>query len=97
MLPAIEARARIAFRFLKGDERDKAVQETICNACCVFDRLARTWTIVPGDGADSLTPSLHAKDVCSTHCRLRTGVVVPSLLRENGREDLGQEPAVFTP
>jgi hypothetical protein len=39
MLPTIEHYARVSFRRLKGDDRDEAVQEAICNACRAYARL----------------------------------------------------------
>ena len=41
MLPAIVTHARIAFRHLKGEARQDAVQETIANALVAFVRLVR--------------------------------------------------------
>ncbi len=39
MLPAIEKYAKRTFRCRKGDAREEAIQETICNACCAYARL----------------------------------------------------------
>ena len=96
MLPAIERRARITFRHLKGDDRDEAVQETICNACLAYARL------VDRGRADVATPSslvlyaaaqfrdgrrvgspLNINDVCSVYCQRRKGVKVQPLSRWN--------------
>ena len=40
ILPAIARYAKIAFRHLRPEAREEAVQEAICNACCAFARLA---------------------------------------------------------
>lgn len=104
MLPAIETRARLAFRFLKGDDRDEAVQETICNACCAFARLAEqgrstaataaslaAYAIAQVRAGRHVGGTLNVNDVCSTHCRLRKGVVVEALLRQDDRDGQWRE------
>lgn len=92
MLPDIERHARIAFRHLKGDNRDEAVQEAVCNACQAFARLvdqgreeAATWSSLAKfavaqvrDGRRIGSP-LNVRDVCSTHCQRRKGVRVGPL------------------
>jgi hypothetical protein len=40
MLPVIESHAKVAFRHLDPDAREEAVQETVCNACRAYARLA---------------------------------------------------------
>src|SRR5262245_58995051 len=40
MLPTIEAQAKIAFRHLAPEAREEAGQETVCNACQAYARLA---------------------------------------------------------
>jgi hypothetical protein len=40
MLPAILTHARVAFRHLKGDNRDDLVQEVVANSFVAFARLA---------------------------------------------------------
>ena len=82
MLPDIERHARIAFRHVKGDNREEAVQEAVCNACQAFARLvergreqAATWSSLAKyavaqvrDGRRIGSP-LNVRDVCSTHCQ----------------------------
>ena len=94
MLPQIERHARFAFRDRTGEARDEAVQETICNACVVFARLAKqgragaaTWSSLAKyairqvrDGR-RVGGSLNVKDVTSDHCRRRKQVKVQSLCR----------------
>jgi len=41
MLPTIRRYAHVAFRHLKGDNRDDAVAEVVANACVAFARLAK--------------------------------------------------------
>ena len=104
MLPAIETRACLAFRFLKGDDRDEAVQETICNACCAFARLAElgrrnaataasltAYAVAQIRAGRRVGGKLNINDVCSTHCRLRKGVVVQALLRQDRRDGQWRE------
>jgi len=38
VLPAIEKSAERAFRRLNAQAREEAVQEVVCNACCVYAR-----------------------------------------------------------
>ena len=40
ILPSIRRKARIAFRHLKPEAREDAVQETVANACLAYARLA---------------------------------------------------------
>ena len=94
MLPHIERHARMAFRDRKGEARDEAVQETVCNACVVYARLAKqgragaaTWSSLAKyairqvrDGR-RVGGSLNIKDVTSDHCQLRKQVKVQPLCR----------------
>lgn len=94
MLPKIERHARIAFRSLKGDNRDEAVQEAVCNACRAFARLseqgraeAATWSSLARfairqvrDGR-RVGSSQNVRDVCSVHCKRRHGVTIEPLSR----------------
>ena len=96
LLPAIERRARITFRHLRGDDLDEAMQEITCNACLAYARL------VDRGRADAATPSslvlyaaaqfrdgrrvgspLNIGDVCSVYCQRRKGVKVQPLSRWN--------------
>lgn len=94
MLPQIECHARFAFRDRKGEAREEAVQETICNACVVYARMAQqgrtgaaTWSSLVTyairqvrDGR-RVGGSLNVRDVTSDHCRLRKRVKVQPLCR----------------
>jgi hypothetical protein len=39
MAPAIERHARLSFRHLRGEARAEAIQNALCNACVVVERL----------------------------------------------------------
>lgn len=39
MLPRIQAYAKFAFRHLRAESREEAIQETVCNACQAYKRL----------------------------------------------------------
>jgi hypothetical protein len=94
MLPAIVKHARIAFRDRKGDRRDEAVQEVVCNCCCAYARLveqgrthAATWSSLARfavrqvrDGRTVGTP-VNSRDVSAQKCQQKHGVDVHSLYR----------------
>jgi hypothetical protein len=92
MIPMIEAHAKIVFRRLDPEAREEAVQETICNACCAYARLAergRTDVAYPSALARfgvrqtivgrKVGSKLNVRDVSSPYCRSRKGVVVERL------------------
>ena len=107
MLPHIERHARMAFRDRTGEARDEAVQETVCNACVVFARLAKqgragaaTWSSLAKyairqvrDGR-RVGGSLNIKDVTSDHCQLRKRVKVQPLFRWDEPKQEWQEMLV---
>jgi hypothetical protein len=92
MLPTIENHARFAFRHLKPDHLEEAVQETVCNCCLAFTGLvergraeAANWSslakyaVAQVRGGRRVGSSLNIKDVSSTYCQQRKGVHVGSL------------------
>ncbi len=104
MLPHIERHARIAFRHLRGDTRDEAVQEAVCNACQAYARLAEqgrsnaaTWSslakyaVAQVRGGRCVGSPLNVRDVCSTYCQGRKGVRVGPLCRWDHQEGAWQE------
>ena len=107
MLPQIEAHARYAFRRLKGDHREEAVQEAICNCCLAFARLveqgraeAATWSSLARyavaqvrDGRRVGCPR-NVKDVTSRHCQQRKAVRVRSLHDWDDEEEQWREVLV---
>lgn len=107
LLPAIERDVRIAFRKLKGDHRDEAVQEVICHCCQAYARLNRQGR--PGAAtARSLAryavaqywvgrrigSPLNVQDVTSAYCRYKKGVRVESLHHRDHAGDAWQEMLV---
>ena len=104
MVPAIERQARIAFRQLKAEARQEAVQEVICNACCAFARLAelnKTDLAYPSvlarfgirqtiDGRRT-GAKLNVRDVSSEYCQRKKGVLVERLDRYDDEEQAWAE------
>ena len=107
MVPKIERHARISFRYLKGDHRDEAVQEVLCNCCAAFARLveqgraeAATWSSLARfavaqvrDGR-SVGNTQNVKDVTSRHCQQRKQVEVRSLHEWDDEEEQWREMLV---
>jgi len=104
MLPTIERYAHTTFRRLKGDSRDDAVQEAICNACRAYARL------VEQDRADAATPKslaryavsqvragrqvgqpMNVRDVTSACCQRRNQLQVRPLCAWDSQEQEWQE------
>ena len=107
MLPKIEQHARIVFRDRNREAREEAVQETVCNACVAFARLAEqgrthvaTWSSLTKyalaqvrDGRRVGT-RLNIHDVSSQHCQQRKSVEVQSLHRWDDRNEEWTEMVV---
>jgi DNA-directed RNA polymerase specialized sigma24 family protein len=110
MLPKIQKHASYMFRELKGDHREEAIQDAICNACLAFARLvdqgraeAATWSSLARyavaqvrDGRRVGT-SLNIKDVCSQHCQQRKGIAVTNLSRWDDQNEEWKEMIVEDP
>jgi hypothetical protein len=92
MLPTIRQQANYAFRRMRPDEKEDAMEEIVCATCAAFGRL------VAQGKADVACPSalvrfavrqfrcgrrlgctLNVKDVSSTYCRLQKQVVLERL------------------
>lgn len=68
MMPLIERHAKVAFRYLDAEAREEAIQETVCNACRAYARLAEL------DKVDVAYPSVLARfGVAQTKAGRRTG------------------------
>lgn len=107
MLPAIRTHAKIAFRHLNPEAREEAVQETTCNACCAFKRLAELGKLelaYPGvlarygvaqvkDGR-KVGGHLNCKDVLSEYCQAKKHVRVERLDRFDEEEGQWLEAVV---
>ena len=107
MLPAITRHAKIAFRHLRAEAREEAVQGTICNACAAIARLAELGkldmayaTVLARYGVaqvkDGRTTGghLNCKDISSPYCRRLKGIVMERLDQYNVEEDTWKEIAI---
>ena len=92
MLPAIRQHARISFRHLGPEAREEAVQEVICNACCAVARLGELnkldlcypsvlarFAVSQVRDHRKVGCKLNIKDVLSSYCQRRKGIVVERL------------------
>ena len=107
MLPKIQEQARYRFRHLKGDHRDEAVQEVICNCCAAYARLVEqgradtaTWSSLARYGIAQVRVGrrvgspLNIKDISSRHCQLRKQVGIQRLHRWNSQNEEWSEMVV---
>jgi len=107
MLPAIVRHAKIAFRHLRAEAREEAVQGTICNACDAIARLAELGkldvayaTALARYGVAQVKDGrmtgghLNCKDVLSGYCQRLKGVVVERLDVFSDEENAWKEAVV---
>jgi hypothetical protein len=92
MMPTIKTHAKVAFRHLDAEAREEAIQEVICNACCVYARLvelnktdlaypsvlARFGVAQVKDGR-KVGGHLNIRDVSSSYCQQHKGISVERL------------------
>ena len=99
MLPVITTHAKIAFRDLKPEAREEAVQETVCNACQAYARLVelgKTDVAFPSAlarfGASQTREGrkvggkLNVQDVLSDYCQQRKNLLIERLDRYDSEE-----------
>ena len=92
MLPTIRRHARFAFRHLRPEAREEAVQEVVCNACCAVARLAELdkldlayptvlarFAVAQVKDGRKVGCKLNIRDVLSPHCQQRKKVTVERL------------------
>ncbi len=92
MLPAIVNHARFAFRHLKGEARQDAIQEVIANALVAFVRLVRRrkialayptvlarYAVAQFQDGRRIGNRLNIKDVLSSYAQKQKGIVVDRL------------------
>lgn len=107
MLPIIRQHARIAFRHLRAESREEAVQSVICNACAAIARLADLGkldiaypTVLARYGVAQVNDGriigghLNCRDVSSTYCQQRKGVTVERLDHFDEEENQWEEAVV---
>ena len=92
MLPAIRRHAQIAFRHLRPEAREEAVQEVVCNACCAVARLAELdkldlayptvlarYAVAQVKDGRKVGCKLNVRDVLSPYCQQRKEITVERL------------------
>jgi len=107
LLPGIVAYARVAFRHLRAEARQEAVQAVVCNACCAVARLAELgklelayasplarFGVAQVNAGRRTGGRLNRKDVLSRACRACKGIVVQRLDQYDVREDAWKEVLV---
>jgi hypothetical protein len=100
MLPTITAYARVAFRHLKPEAREEAVQEVVCNACRAYSRLVELQktdiaypTVLARFGVAQVKDGrmtgghLNCKDISSRYCQRAKNVTVERLDRFDEEEN----------
>jgi hypothetical protein len=107
MLPAIRKQARYAFRKLKPEAREEAVEEVVASACCAFARLAelgKTDIAYPSvlthfgikqflDGR-RVGNRMRRRDVLSPYAQRKKGIIVEHLDRFDTGEGVWLEAVV---
>ena len=99
MLPVIQQSASIAFRHLKADARQEAIQEVTANALVAFVRLVELGktdlafpTVLARYGISQFHSGrrvgtrLNVKDISSEYCQRRKGVFVQQLNRYDTKD-----------
>lgn len=100
MLPRIEAHAKIAFRHLDREARGEAVQETICNACCAYARLAElnktdvayafvlaSFGVRQTIEGRKVGGRLNIRDISSEYCRQKKNLLLKRLDHYDSEEE----------
>ncbi|MFZ1935560.1 MAG: hypothetical protein WCB27_07115 [Thermoguttaceae bacterium] len=107
MVPAIERHAKLTFRGLKGEAREEAIQEAVCNACCAYARLVelnRTDLAFPSALARfgvaqaregrRVGGTLNSNDVSSEYCQRKKDLIFERLDKFDKEENVWQEVLV---
>jgi len=100
MLPAILTHVRIAFRGLRPEARQEAIQEAVCNAMVAYAALAgggrvglaypsvlARYAVAQTRDHRMVGGHLNCKDISSKYCQLRKGIVVERLDRFEANDD----------
>ena len=107
MLPAIARHARIAFRHLRPEAREEAIQEVVCNACAATARLAELnklalayptvlarYGVAQVRGGRMTGGHLNCKDISSPYCQRLKSIVVQRLDHFDEEEGQWKEAVV---
>lgn len=100
MLPAIFKHARIAFRYLRPEARQEAVQEVVCNAMTAYAALAKRgkvtvaypsalarFAVAQTRDHRKVGGHLNCKDVSSPYCQRLKDIVVERLDKFDRKND----------
>jgi len=104
MLPAIIQHAKIAFRHVRGQDRQDKIQETVANALVAFRRLVQLkkvdlaypsvlarYAVAQIKDGRLVGGSMNVKDVSSPYCQRVKGVVMERLDRYDADDECWQE------
>ncbi len=107
MLPAIVRHAKIAFRHVRGQDRQDKVQEVVANALVAFRRLVQLkktdlaypsvlakYAIAQINDGRMVGGRMNCKDVSSPYCQRVKGVVMERLDRYDADDEAWQEVLV---
>jgi len=92
MLPAIQRQAKITFACFDNDTREEAIQETVCNACLAYAKLAKQgrvevatktslarYAVAQVKAGRRVGCTMNCDDITSWYCQKRTGVTIQSM------------------
>jgi hypothetical protein len=104
MLPVIERYAKIAFRRLRREAREEAIQETVCNACQAYARLVKLGktdvafpTVLARFGISQTRAGrkvggqLNSCDISNPYCQYKKNLLVERLDRYDQEEEAWEE------
>ena len=104
MMPVIKTHAKIAFRYLRAEAREEAVQEVLCNACSAFARLVELgkrdlaypsvlarYGVAQVKAGRKVGCRLNINDITSDYCQRRKNMTVDRLDTYDADEDAWQE------
>jgi hypothetical protein len=107
MLPAIINHSKIAFRHIRGQDRQDKIQEVVANALVAFRRLVRLkktdlaypsvlakFAVAQIRDGRLVGGKMNVKDVSSNYCQRVKGVVLDRLDRYDADEECWQEVLV---
>ena len=107
MLPALITHAKIAFRHVRGQDRQDKVQEVVANALVAFRRLVQLkktdlaypsalakYAVAQINDGRLVGGQMNVKDVSSPYCQRVKGVVLERLDRYDSEDECWQEVLV---
>jgi hypothetical protein len=104
MLPAIVTHAKIAFRHIRGQDRQDKIQEVVANALVAFHRLVQLkkidlaypsvlarFAVAQIKDGRLVGGKMNCKDVSSSYCQRAKGVLLERLDKYNADDECWQE------